>query len=138
MTQRLTDDEIAKLWQRVATLRQLGCPRTTMRIALEQVEGLLDEIEERRRIDAASFLGCRNVDDWANDERRLADAEQAFREECEAEEQKRKDFIAKRNDPELDAVEERASKFWNLDLRGRMKRVDGYLPSVPAGKDGGA
>jgi hypothetical protein len=122
MTQRLTDDEIAKLWQRVATLRQLGCPRTTMRIALEQVEGLLDEIEERRRIDA----------------RRLADAEQAFREECEAEEQKRKDFIAKRNDPELDAVEERASKFWNLDLRGRMKRVDGYLPSVPAGKDGGA
>jgi len=115
MTQRLTDDEIRALREDVSGLLLTVAMRKAML-------RLLDEIEERRRIDA----------------RRLADAEQAFREECEAEEQKRKDFIAQRNDPSLDDYEKRASKFWGVDLRGRMKRVDGYLPSVPAGKDGGA
>ncbi len=56
---RLTDDEIrtmrSDLWDRSTGPN------------LSHVERLLDEIEERRRIDA----------------RRLADAEQAFREELE-------------------------------------------------------
>jgi hypothetical protein len=138
MTQRLTDDEIRALREMhaIATDRSLSAYKRMQAQAKVSdlmtwngfdggdgiLPALLDEIEERRRIDA----------------RRLADAEQAFREECEAEEQKRKDFIAQRNDPSLDDYEKRASKFWGVDLRGRMKRVDGYLPSVPAGKDGGA
>jgi hypothetical protein len=116
---RLTDDEIRQLryYKQACSIypemrtKFFGVPLD------ESVERLLDEIEERRRIDAE--ISARVDEAW-----------QAGREE---EEQKRKDFIAKRNDPELDAVEERASKFWNLDLRGRMERTD-----EPAGKDGGA
>jgi hypothetical protein len=116
MTQRLTDDRL----QTLRIMLQEHAASWLHTIDRDTLAAMLDEIEERRRIDA----------------RRLADAEQAFREECEAEEQKRKDFIAKRNDPELDAVEERASKFWNLDLRGRMKRAGECF--VREGKDGGA
>jgi hypothetical protein len=79
----------------------------------ESVERLLDEIEERRRIDA----------------RRLADAEQAFREECE--------LAARTHNHLLD------------DLPWRTTKPTDQLPSAigvpippatwePAGKDGGA
>jgi hypothetical protein len=88
----------------------------------DTLAAMLDEIEERRRIDAE--ISARVDEAW-----------QAGREE---EEQKRKDFIAKRNDPELDAYEERASQFWRMDLRGRMKRTEGMpMPEIP-GKEGGA
>jgi hypothetical protein len=66
---RLTDDEIRKL----RYYKQACAIYPEMRTEFfgvpldESVERLLDEIEERRRIDA----------------RRLADAEQAFREELE-------------------------------------------------------
>ncbi len=58
MTQRLTDDEIRRIRM------QAGWGYVPSHFELQSI---CDEIEERRRIDA----------------RRLADAEQAFREECE-------------------------------------------------------
>lgn len=62
MTERLTDDEIAKLRERT----RIDAASHFHLVARDTITALLDEIEERRRIDA----------------RRLADAEQAFREEC--------------------------------------------------------
>lgn len=71
MTQRLTDDEIRALKdEKCRKLFFQGIEIMDMEtgISVDTLRSLLDEIEERRRIDA----------------RRLADAEQAFREECEA------------------------------------------------------
>lgn len=59
----LTDDEIAKLRERT----RIDAASHFHLVARDTITALLDEIEERRRIDA----------------RRLADAEQAFREELE-------------------------------------------------------
>lgn len=63
MTNRLTDDEIAKLRERT----RIDAASHLHLVARDAITALLDEIEERRR----------------NDARRLADAEQAFREELE-------------------------------------------------------
>jgi hypothetical protein len=65
MTQRLTDDEIRALRERMADYAEARL--SEVRVEEPLLAAMLDEIEERRRIDA----------------RRLADAEQAFREECE-------------------------------------------------------
>lgn len=59
MTQRLTDDEIAKLRERT----RIDAASHLHLVARDAITALLDEIEERRR----------------NDARRLADAEQAKR-----------------------------------------------------------
>lgn len=65
MTERLTDDEIAMLRERMAYYREARLDY--VKVGEMLLAAMLDEIEERRRIDA----------------RRLADAEQAFREELE-------------------------------------------------------
>ena len=59
-TNRLTDDEIAKLRERT----RIDAASHLHLVARDTITAMLDEIEERRRIDA----------------RRLADAEQAFRD----------------------------------------------------------
>jgi hypothetical protein len=64
MTQRLTDDRL----QALRLMLQEHAASWLHTIDRDTLAAMLDEIEERRRIDA----------------RRLADAEQAFREECEA------------------------------------------------------
>jgi hypothetical protein len=110
MTQRLTDDEIAKLRERMADYREARLD--SVRVEEMLLAAMLDEIEERRRIDA----------------RRLADAEQAFREECEA------------------AAKEPSNLIWRAPFV--PTKVE-QLPSAigvpippatwkPAGKDGGA
>lgn len=109
MTQRLTDDEIAKLRERT----RIDAASHFHLVARDTITALLDEIEERRRIDA----------------RRLADAEQAFREECE--------LAAKTHNHLLD------------DLPWKTHKPTDQLPSAigvplptatwtPKGKDGGA
>lgn len=129
MTQRLTDDNLAELrhLHAIATDRALSAYRRGEAQAKLSdlmtwngfdggdgiLPALLDEIEERRRIDA----------------RRLADAEQAFREECEAAAKEPSDWL-------------KGTKFVAVDEAPMTKEQwDAIKPKLPpmtwkpAGKD---